>query len=55
MEFSVGTGEVRVVVTPEKEILPGSLGLSASPDGKWLLYTQSDQRGSDIVLVETFR
>jgi sugar lactone lactonase YvrE len=27
----------------------GSFGLSVSPDGKWLLYTQVDQRSSDIV------
>lgn len=53
--YSFATGEVRSVATPEREILPLFLGLSVSPDGKWLLYTQADQRGSDIMLVEDFR
>ena len=53
--YSFATGEVRNVVMPEREILTGTLGLSVSPDGKWLLYAQSDQRGMDIMLVENFR
>ncbi len=32
-----------------------SRGLTVSPDGRWLLYPQYDQRESDIVLVESFR
>ena len=30
-------------------------GLSLSQDGQWLAYTQFDQFGSDISLVENFR
>jgi Tol biopolymer transport system component len=53
--FNFATGKIKVVARPEKEILTGTLGLSVSPDGKWLLYTQADQRGMDIMLVDNFR
>jgi hypothetical protein len=33
----------------------GGLGLTVSPDEQWLLYTQMDQGGSDLMLVENFR
>jgi hypothetical protein len=34
-------------------VIPTS-GLAVSPDGRWLLYTQVDQSGSDIMPVENF-
>jgi dipeptidyl aminopeptidase/acylaminoacyl peptidase len=34
---------------------PGGLGLSLSPGGKYLIYSQIDRRGGDLMLVENFR
>jgi hypothetical protein len=30
-------------------------GLSLSPDGRWMIYSQVDDVGSDIMLVDHFR
>ncbi|MGC2185532.1 MAG: hypothetical protein WA637_19855 [Terriglobales bacterium] len=30
-------------------------GLAVSPDGQWILYSQADQAGSELMLVENFR
>jgi hypothetical protein len=30
------------------------LGLSLSPDGKYLIYSQTDHEGSDLMLVDKF-
>ena len=34
---------------------PPSGGLALSPDGRWILYTQLDQAGAELRLVENFR
>jgi Tol biopolymer transport system component/DNA-binding winged helix-turn-helix (wHTH) protein len=34
---------------------PFSSGLALSPDGRWILYTQVDQEGAELRLVENFR
>jgi len=34
---------------------PVTSGLAVAPDGRSILYSQVDQRGSDIMLVENFR
>jgi hypothetical protein len=45
-------GKTRRILKPEK---PMASGMSVSPDGHWLPYTQQDgQPGSDLMLVEDF-
>jgi Tol biopolymer transport system component len=37
----------------DKPVFPA--GIALSPDRKWLFYSQIDERGSDIMLVQNFR
>jgi len=41
-----------VRVLPRRNL---SIGLAISPDGKWLLYTQTDDEQSDILLAQPVR
>jgi Tol biopolymer transport system component len=50
LDFS--TGRSKTILTPQKQ---PEFGLSVSPDERWLLYSQLDQGGSDLMLVENFR
>jgi serine/threonine protein kinase len=50
--LDLATGKTRQVAVLPK---PPAWGLSLSPDGRHLLYSQTDQTGSDLVLVENFR
>jgi len=50
LDFAKGT--VRTIMRIEK---PLGLGLSVSPDERYILYTQNEQAGSDLMLVENFR
>jgi len=45
------TGGVRKVLTIERSSVAE---LAVSPDGRTILYTQADQTGSDLMLVENF-
>jgi Tol biopolymer transport system component len=48
--FDFATKRIRSISTVESP--QGHLSLS--PDGRWILYTQTDQVGSDLMLVENF-
>ncbi len=45
-------GKIRTIAAIAKPVF---IGLTISPDGRSLLYTQIDQEGSDLMLVENFR
>jgi Tol biopolymer transport system component len=50
--YEFATGNTSKVLTIEKPIF---YYIAASPDGRSILYTQNDRRGSDLMLVENFR
>jgi Tol biopolymer transport system component/DNA-binding winged helix-turn-helix (wHTH) protein len=50
--YEFATRSTRVIHHIEKPI---AWGLSVSPDGREVLYTQADNYGSDLMLVENFR
>jgi len=50
--FDFTTKQIREVFKVEKNF---ENGLSVSPDGRWLLYSQVDEENSDIMLVDHFR
>ncbi|MGH7494779.1 MAG: protein kinase domain-containing protein [bacterium] len=45
-------GKIKTIATLEK---PASAGLAVSPDRRFLLYTQLDQEGMDLFLMENFQ
>jgi Tol biopolymer transport system component len=51
--FNFATGKSRALLTADK---PPNMGLSVSPDGHWLIYSQMDREaGSNLMLVDNFR
>jgi Tol biopolymer transport system component len=53
--FRFATGQVTTVAVLRKELGRATSGLAVSPDGRWLIWSQVDQIGSDILLMENFR
>jgi Tol biopolymer transport system component/DNA-binding winged helix-turn-helix (wHTH) protein len=53
--FNFATGQIKTVIALERRIFPTPPGLAVSPDGRRLLWSQLDQEGSDIMLLENFR
>jgi len=52
--YEFGTRKVQRLCTLPRPPTPGG-GLSISPDGHWLLYTQTDDAQSDIMLASPFQ
>jgi Tol biopolymer transport system component len=50
--YEFATGKTTKLLTVERNVL---FGLTVSPDGRRILYTQLDEAGSDLMLVENFR
>jgi hypothetical protein len=50
--LNFASGKIKPVITSQAN--PGE-HLGASPDGRWLLYTQLDRVDGDLMLVEGFR
>ncbi len=52
--FSFATRRITRIALLEREPLQWFSNLAISPDGRWILYSQLDQGGNDIMLVENF-
>ena len=52
--FSFATRRITRIALLEREPVKWFSNLAISPDGRWILYTQLDQGGNDIMLVENF-
>jgi Tol biopolymer transport system component len=50
--FDFATKQIRTVFELDKDF---DFGLSVSPDGRWILYSQADEVDSDIMLVDHFQ
>ncbi len=53
--FDFATGQTKLIFAPEKPIHMTPPGLAVSPDGRRLIWSQQDQEGGDIMLLENFR
>jgi Tol biopolymer transport system component len=53
--FSFATRRITRIAVLEREPVNWFSNLAISPDGRWILYTQLDQDGNDIMLVENFQ
>lgn len=51
--YRFSTQRIEHVVALSQAPMPNQLGLTVSPDGHWLLYTQLDQTESDLMVVES--
>jgi Tol biopolymer transport system component/DNA-binding winged helix-turn-helix (wHTH) protein len=54
-DFTTGKTSLLRQFPKEIRITTDNTSLTVSPDGRWILYTQFDQSGSNLMLVENFR
>jgi Tol biopolymer transport system component/DNA-binding winged helix-turn-helix (wHTH) protein len=52
--FDFSTQQVRRITAVDRDFSSRNGGLSVSPDGRWILYSQMDDVNSDIILVDHF-
>jgi Tol biopolymer transport system component len=52
--YEFATGKTKDILKPERAVVDGG-NVAISPDGQTILYSQSDESGSDLMLVENFR
>lgn len=52
--YSFATERTTRVMTFDRELVWSGPGLTATADGRWILYGQNDQTEGDIMLVENF-
>jgi hypothetical protein len=50
--YSFATGKIRLIATTGNR---AENGLTISPDGQWILFTQFDHSATELMLVENFR
>ncbi|NOT59883.1 MAG: hypothetical protein HOP19_06615 [Acidobacteria bacterium] len=53
--FDFASGQIKTLLTMDRELIVKGPGFSISPDERWFLYANLDQSGSDLVLIENFR
>ena len=55
--YNFATGKVTLLreLSKDTHVDTAEDSLTISPDGRWILYTQLDQSGSNLMLVENFR
>jgi Tol biopolymer transport system component len=52
--FDLSTRRVRLITKVDRDFNSVNGGLTVSPDGRWILYSQVDEVNSDIMLVDHF-
>ena len=52
--YDFATGKTKDILKPERTVVDFG-NVAISPDGQTILYSQSDEFGSDLMLVENFR